>query len=248
MSKLSIIGIVIIVAIICMFSARRCRGIPGLSRLTGNGNVITQNRDIEPFTKLKLDGVFKTVITQDGGDASVKVEADDNLQKTIVIKNENETLSISTKEGLHFNNPTRMTVYINVKDLSSIINSSVGSLETKGTLKTPSLYLKTDAVGKTVLRIETDSLVADLNSVGAIDLSGSATSADIDNNSVGKLNAFHLHTDRLNFKNNAVGAAEIYADKELIIDHNGVGSVHYKGNATVKTINDNGVGKISKEN
>jgi hypothetical protein len=149
---------------------------------------------------------------------------------------------------MKFNNPTRMIVYVNVKDLSSLSNSSVGSIESKGTIKTPALDLKTDAVGKTTLHIETDKLIADFNSVGAIDLSGSATNADITNNSVGKLDAYKLRTDILSFKNNAVGAAQIYAEKELSIDHNGVGSVHYKGSAKVTKLIDNGVGKVSSAN
>ena len=240
MSKLSVLGIVIIIVVIGIFSTRKC------SRVGGNGTITTETRAITTFTKLRLDGVFKTIISQDGSEGSVRVETDQNLQKAVTVRNEGETLIIETKSGINFNNPTRMIVYVNVKDISSIINSSVGNVENKGTLKTPALYLKTDAVGKTTLHIETDKLTADLNSVGAIDLSGSATTAGIDNNSVGALSAYHLRTDIFSFKNNAVGAAEIYADKELSIDHNGVGTVHYKGPATVTKLTDNGVGKVSK--
>ncbi|MCW3124379.1 MAG: hypothetical protein JWO03_37 [Bacteroidetes bacterium] len=240
MSKLSVIGLFIIVAVIGIFATKKC------NRISGSGNVTTEDRTVKPFTKLKLDGVFKTIITQDGGAAFVKVEADQNLQKIIIVKNEGETLTISTQSGMNFNNPTKMVVYVNVKDINSLTNSSVGSTENKGTLKAPALYLKTEAVGKTTLHIETDKLTADLNSVGAIDLSGSATAAEIENNSVGKLDAYHLNTETLDLKNNAVGAAEIYASKELSIDHNGVGSVHYKGAAAIKKLIDNGVGKVSK--
>jgi hypothetical protein len=214
----------------------------------GNGSVTTEDRPVTAFTKLKLDGVFKTIITQDGGASSVKVETDKNMQDAVVVENKGETLTISSKSGMKFNNPTRMIVYVNVKDLSSLSNSSVGSIESKGAIKTPVLDLKTDAVGKTTLHIETDKLTADLNSVGAIDLSGSATNAEITNISVGKLDAYKLKTDILSLKNNAVGAVEIYAEKELSIDHNGVGSVHYKGHARINNINDNGVGKVSSAN
>lgn len=242
MSKLSVIGIFIIIAAICIFATKRC------NRVGGNGSVITEDRPVSPFTKLKLDGVFKTIITQDGSVASVRVETDRNMQESVVVENKGETLTISSKSDMKFNNPTRMIVYVNVKDLSSLSNSSVGSIESKGTIKTPALDLKTDAVGKTTLHIETDKLIADFNSVGAIDLSGSATNADITNNSVGKLDAYKLRTDILSFKNNAVGAAQIYAEKELSIDHNGVGSVHYKGSAKVTKLIDNGVGKVSSAN
>ena len=244
MSKLSIIGIIVIVfGILILIS---CRHGIFKSGVSGNGNVTTENRTVGKFTKLDLDGVFKTIITQDGGPAWVKVETDQNLQQMVEVSNEGETLNISTKNSIGFNNPTRMIVYVNVAEISAIANKCVGMVESKGTVKTPELYLKIDAVGKTSLNIEVQKLTAKINSVGATVLSGSATVADLDNNSVGKLEAYDLKTDTLNIKNNSVGAVELYADKEISIDHNGVGSLHYKGTAVVKNLKDNGVGKVSK--
>jgi len=208
--------------------------------------VTTEDRSISSFTKVNLDGVFKTIISQDGGPAWVKVETDQNLQQAIEVVSEGETLTIANKKNTTYNTPTKMVVYVNVKDISSLINTSVGKVETQGTIKAGDLYLKIDAVGKTALEIQVQKLTATINSVGLIVLSGSAVSADIDNNSVGKLEAYGLKTDTLNIKNNSVGAVEVYAEKEISIDHNGVGSLHYKGPATVKSLTDNGVGKASK--
>jgi hypothetical protein len=164
----------------------------------------------------------------------------------VIISNDGETLNISTKSFPNFSNATKMVVHVNVRSLSSITNSSVGSVGNTGVLKTPVLYLKTEAVGKTILNIETEKLTAELNSVGATELSGSASSANITNNSVGKLDAYELKTSTLDLTNNAVGATNVYADKELSIFNNGVGAVHYKGSASIKKLTDNGVGKASK--
>jgi hypothetical protein len=98
------------------------------------------------------------------------------------------------------------------------------------------------------MRMDENKLTATLNSVGATELSGSAVSADIINKSVGKLEAAQLKTDTLSIKNNAVGAVEIYADKELSIDHSGVGKLTYHGNATIKNLHDNGMGKVTRSN
>ena len=244
MSKLSIIGIIVIAIGLFILVSRR----HGLfsSGMTGNGHVTTETRTIGSFTKLDLDGVFKTVITQDGGPAWVKVETGENLQKIVEVSNDGETLNIKTKNDFGFNNPSKMTVYVNVKDINSLANNCVGKVESKGTIKAQDLHLKIDAVGKTTLDIQVQKLTAKIKSVGATVLSGSATVADLDNNSVGKLETYDLKTDTLNIKNNSVGAVEVYADKEISIDHNGVGSLHYKGSAVVKALKDNGVGKVSK--
>ncbi len=240
MSKLSIIGIIFLtVAGYFIFSHY-------YDRFTLSGSTTTESRPVKPFTKLKLEGVFRTVITQDGGPESVRVVADKNLQRTVTIDNDDETLTIGTRTNSRLSEPAKVVVYVNVKELSELSNSAVGAVENKGILKAGSLDLKTDAVGKTTLNIKVDHLNADLNSVGAIDLSGNATSAEISNNSVGKLSAYELVTETMDLKNDAVGAAEIYASKELAIDHRGVGAVHYRGAAKLKSLNDDGVGKVSK--
>lgn len=240
MSKLSIIGLIFL-AVLGYFIFSR-----SYSRFILSGTMTTESRSVKPFTKLKLEGVFRTVITQDGGPESVKVVADKNLQKTVTLDSEEETLTIGTKTNTRLSEPGRVVVYVNVKELTELYNSSVGAVESKGVLKSESLKLQTEAVGKTTLNIKTGHLTADLNSVGAIELSGSATAAEISNNSVGKLSAYELKTETLDLKNDAVGAAEICASKELTIDHRGVGAVHYKGGAKLKSLNDDGVGKVSK--
>ena len=244
MIKLSIIGTICTIAAIALFVFSAC-GLFG-STLIGNGNVTTENRTIGDFTALKLNGVFTTIISQDGGPASVRVETDQNLQQTIEVSSDGKTLEIATKSGIHFNRPSKMIVYVNVKDIKSLINTSVGKVETQGAIKSDALDLDNNAVGKMTLHIEVQKLTAKLNSVGVTTLTGSAAVADLDNNSVGKLDAYALRSDTLTIKNNAVGAVEVYADKEISIDNDAVGSLHYKGNAVVTSLKDNGVGKVSK--
>jgi hypothetical protein len=244
MSKLSIIGILIIIVLVFIVVQRKSHLFG--SALMPDGKFVTEAHTVGDFTKLKLNGVFKTIITQDGGPVWVKVETDQNLQQTVEMKNDGDELMIGSKEGFSFSTPTKMVVYVNVKDIHSITNKSVGNIESKGTLKTQELYLKNSAVGKTILHIDVQKLTAELDAVGATILTGSATEATLDNSSVGKLAAYDLRTDILSIDNNAVGSVEVDAEKEISINHKGVGSLHYKGAAKVKSLKDDGVGKVTK--
>lgn len=245
MSKLSILGIVIIIAFIVLIFGRRLSFFR--SSITGNGNVTTESRKVSTFTHLVLNGVFRTVISQDGGPEWVKVKADQNLQDMVVVSNDAETLEIGNKSGVNFTYPGNMVVYVNVKDLHKLTSKSVGKVETDGTIKSDELELKNDAVGKMSLNLDVQKLTAKLNSVGVTMLSGSASEADLNNQSIGKLEAYDLKAGKLTIKNNSVGAVEVYAEKEISIDHNGVGSLHYRGPANVVSLKDDGIGKVSKE-
>lgn len=240
MSKLSIIGILFILLAVGVFASRKC------SHIVGSGIVTTETREVKRFKKLQLDGVFKTIITQDGGAEWVKVEADKNLQQTITASNEGETLVIRQKSNTHMPAAEKTTVYVNVRDIDELINDAVGAVETKGRITTQDFMLKTEAVGKTKLDINAAKLIADLNGVGVVALSGKVANVSINNNGVGKLEAYDLKADTLDLENNGVGAAEVFASTELSINQNGVGAVHYKGGATVKKMTDEGVGKVSK--
>jgi hypothetical protein len=242
MNKLTIVSIALLLALITVLWSCKFN----LSGLVGNGNVTTEGRAISGFTKLKLDGVFKTVISQDGGPAWVKVETDQNLQEIIEAVNDGDQLELHIKKGKAYTKSTKMVVYLNVKQLSSLENKSVGSVETQGSIKSPELYLKIAAVGKTTLNIETQKLTAAISSVGVTILAGTAATADIENKSVGKLQAYDLKIDTLNLKNKAVGNVEVYAEKEMNIEHDGVGSVYYRGPATISSLKQNGIGKVSK--
>jgi hypothetical protein len=244
MSKLSVIGLLIIIAAIAILVSTR--GHIFNRGLVPDGKVVTETHTVGDFTKLKLNGVFRIVISQDGGPVWVKVETDQNLQQTVEMKNEGDELMVGSKSELHFPNPTKMVVYINVKELKSLTNNSLGKVETSGKIKAQDLYLKNDAVGKTILSLDVQALTAKLDAVGATILSGSAGNAHFDNNSVGKLEAYNLKTDTLSITNKAVGAVEVDAEQEITIVHEGVGSLHYRGAAKATSIKDNGVGKVSK--
>jgi|GEM_PF-796742 len=245
MSKLSIVGIFIIAAFVIFFFGRKLHWFG--TTLRPSGHVVSDTRKVGDFNKLKLDGVFKTIISQDGGPAWVRVEADENLQQTVYLKNEGETLSVGSRSGFTFSRPTKMVVYVNVKDIRSITNNSVGNIETEGVIKADELDFTNNAVGRTTLDLDVKKLNARLNAVGATTLLGAATTVEIDNSSVGKLHAYDLKTDILDISNKAVGAVEVQAQKEISINHSGVGALHYRGPATVKSLKDDGVGKVSKD-
>jgi hypothetical protein len=240
MSKLTVIGLIITCLFISAFLVNCRHG------LKGNGNVTTETRKVSSFTDLNVSGVFKTIISQDGGDEWVKVETDENLQKIVTVSSDENTLSIGMENQSGGINSTRMIVYINVKNIKSISDKSVGAMESKDTLKSDELILKTEAVGKTSLTIDVQKLKAKLKSVGATYLSGKAGDVEIENESVGKLEVFDLMAETLTIKNKSVGAVEIFASKEISIDHSGVGKLSYKGNPAVKALTDKGVGKVSK--
>jgi hypothetical protein len=215
--------------------------------LKGNGNVVTQNRNVTPFTAININGVFPVEIQQDGGPEWVKVVTDENLQKLIKVENSGSTVEINMDDEANFKKSTKMKVVINVKDLRELSYESVGNLTTT-MLKLDSLEVNSEAVGKLKLNIESNYLRANLNSVGSTTLTGQVKEVRINNKSVGALNAFNLKANTLMIHNTAVGSAEIYADSAFYIRNESIGTLEYKGPGDVKELSSTGVGKVKKAN
>lgn len=218
----------------------------GCNGKRGNGHVIKQERKILPFQKITIKGVFPVVISQDGGSEWVKVEADDNLQELITIENDGDELIISSDDNISIHRSKRLKVYVNIKNIHELKNTSVGTLTSSGALTFDSLEINSESVGKLQLELHGKFLRANLNSIGLTHFSGKVDEVRINNKSVGALNAYDLKTQILMIHNTAVGLVEVSADKEFYIRSSGIGNLYYKGAGQVKELKHEGVGKVQK--
>ena len=234
--------ILIITSAIGIFSLASCKGCGHM----GNGKVVTQNRTVEPFTELSIAGVFPVEISQDGGSEFVKVEADENLQEFITIKNEGNKLIIKMDDDASIHKSKKLKVYININKLSELEFKSIGSLKTTNQLMLDSLQLSSESVGKMNLEIDAQFLHADLSSIGATTLKGRVHEVRINNKSVGTLSAYDLKASTMMIHNTAIGTVEIYADSAFYIRSSAVGTLYYKGPGQVKELSSEGIGKVSK--
>src|SRR5688572_23803448 len=76
----------------------------------GNGDVKTESRDINNITKIKIRGGIDVELRP--GTASVKVEADQNLQQYIITEQEDGWLVIKTKDDVNLKSSHRIKVYV----------------------------------------------------------------------------------------------------------------------------------------
>lgn len=210
-----------------------------------NGNMIKESRTVSSFNEIEVNSAANVFLKQAESE-SVYIEGNQNLVSNIKTYVEDNKLIIETKNKHKSVKSATLNVYINFKDLTKLINNSVGNIKSENRLNLSSFNLENNSVGNLFLDISCNNLNAELNSVGNVTFSGNATKANIQNNSVGNLDAFELTTEVLTIENNSVGDSKVNASKELYIEDNGVGSVSYKGDAVLKKSESNGVGKIKK--
>ena len=214
-------------------------------KVTGNGNVVKQDRPVEPFSAIEVGGVL-TVYLEQGDTESLAVEADENLLDLIETENQGNTLVVRLKKGVELKKAKRKDVYITLRDLDRLDVGGVVNVESTTPLETEQLDLEIGGVGQTKLELRCDRLNAQADMVGGLTLSGDVQEATIKHGGVGSLEAFDLRVDKLSITNSGVGSAEVQAQSEISITSSGVGSVRYKGDPVVKELKTSGVGKVKK--
>jgi hypothetical protein len=207
-------------------------------RIEGNGKLVTKEVNVSPFDNLKASGVFELILTQ-GGRESVKVQADENLQQYIIVRNEGRNLVIEMKDmkGKNFTSKDKMKVYVSFQKVKGLKLKTVGGVSTEGQLVFDDLEIDNKSIGHVDLKLTADKVDVNNKSVGNITLVGKAREAVVRNSSVGKLNAGDFVVQTMDIENNGVGAAEVNAQKDLKVKDNFLGKVSNRGSATMRKMN-----------
>lgn len=213
--------------------------------INGNGKIVKQERETSTFSKLKIDGVFNVYLSQ-AETESVVVEADENLQEFIEVINDNNLLNVKFKEGTSIGKKSKMNIYITLKNVNEINFKGVGKLMCSTMIKVENMLLEMEGVGSSELKLTGQTLNVENAGVGSLTLSGNFADATINNEGIGNVNAAELIVQKMKVENSGVGNVEVRAESEIDINSSGVGNVYYSGNATVKSLKDNGIGKVKK--
>lgn len=211
-------------------------------KVTGDGKVTKQTREVKPFTEIKFEGMFDVSISQ-GATESVTVETDGNLQEYVLVENDGSTLVLKNKSA-SFKKITEMKIYVVVKDLTKISGSGMGDLVMESTLKLKDLTVKSNGVGDTKLNLECTSLDLHYNGVGDVEIEGKATTVKMNCTGVGDIEAYDFKVKDMTLVQSGVGDTKVNVTGDLNIVFSGVGSVYYKDGPETKSIKNSGIGTV----
>jgi hypothetical protein len=209
----------------------------------GNGKLSSNDRTIESFHAIELQGVFNVMLKQSKKEG-LKIETDENLQSLIQSKVDNGVLKIKLKDSTNIKNLKKIDIYIDFVSIDRITTAGVGSVKCLDTLRLPSLDCKLQGVGATSLMINTQSLSIHSEMVGVLFLAGQANDLQIINKGLGAIEAFELKTNTLFLDTEGIGGAELFATDRITIHSKGLVGVRYKGHPKQRRIQSEGIGKI----
>lgn len=131
MKKIGIIVFLVAMAIGISFSGFFTFGkfVPNFSffsrSVKGNGNTVTEKRNLSNFSKIDVGGIFEVEITT-GELTAVEVIADENLQQYIDLEKSGDRLEISTNKRI--SSDSKIVIKITAPDIEAVDASGAASV------------------------------------------------------------------------------------------------------------------------
>ncbi len=203
-----------------------------LKHVKGNGNVVTETRDVMRTDKIKVSGIIDVELSQ--GPASVKIEADENIAPFVVTRMEEGYLAIRIRDHVVLNDVTKLKVYISTGQLKEVRLSGSGNIIGKGKFTgADKLKVKVSGIGNLSLAVNAPDVEAEISGSGSIALAGETRNEQVQISGIGEYKADSLKAESVTIKISGSGNARVFADKNLAVKISGIGSVYYSGAATV---------------
>ncbi len=183
-------------------------------RISGSGNLITESRDVDSFTKVRSEGVFDVTITQ-GNSKSVEITADDNIINQVKTKVINNELQLYLDDDFNYSGIT-IRANITTTSLNALTNSGVGNMSVHDV-------------------DENGAFSIDNFGTGDISINGSAANLSITDEGTGDILAFNFFIENCSIDIEGSGSVFIHCSDNLDINIEGSGNVHYKGSPAINT-------------
>jgi len=179
-------------------------------RITGNGSVITETRNINNFKSVSVSGSTNVYITE-GAVFKVEVKGYNNLLPYFETKLVNTTLELGYKENTNVRNDNT-EVFITMPVLESLVTEGTGNISTTGTFSgTTNFNAKTFGTGNISIS------------------QGSAQNFYSSIEGSGNINALNFVADKVEAIISGSGNVEITANNTLKVVIAGSGNVYYRG-------------------
>jgi len=227
---------------ILFFSTTSCF-IDSMTGIKGNGNVISENREIQSdFDAIKVSQGIDLFLTQ-SNEFLLNVEADENIMDLLKTEVKGNTLHISFEKNVY--RATSRKVYLSTSVINSLATSSGAHISTENNLKSENLEL--DASSGSFIKVKTTALsvYSETSSGATMTVSGSTKSFRVSASSGSTIHADNLESENTTAKVSSGANIDVHASESLTAKASSGGDIDYAGNPKVVNKDTSSGGSVS---
>jgi hypothetical protein len=221
--------LLVLTAFVAIFSS--CR-IMGGKKVRGNGNVISQTRQVGSFTNLDVSGAVTVRLKQEAA-TSVRVDTDENLMEYLEIKVDGNTLVIQPRNGYNLDPSKDLIVYVSASRFNDIDVSGASKVTSEAAITGDEMNIHASGASEILMQVKLSKFTSELSGASTLKLTGDVARFETQSSGASKILCFDLKTEEAKLDISGASNAEISADKELNIEASGASTVEYRGNANI---------------
>lgn len=201
--------------------------------IKGNGNIITQDREVSQANKMRLEGSFEVVLVPSSS-TSVQVQADENLMPYIVTRVEDGWLVIKPQNHTSLSSSQKIKITVSTDRVEGIDVAGSGSVSAQDKFTGSSkLDLSLSGSGSINMNVNTPEVRAEISGSGQINVTGETQDLKVSMSGSGVYKSEQLLAENAEINISGSGDATVYADNKIQASIAGSGNVYYKGKAQV---------------
>ncbi|HRW96115.1 MAG TPA: head GIN domain-containing protein [Bacteroidales bacterium] len=232
-------AVLLLPALMFFLAWNGCQYMPGVE---GNGIIQTEIREIPQFSELEISGGFSVTLEQ-GDQAEVQIEADENLLRYIVTEVVGNTLMIKTSANIQ--STMEIEILVTFVNLARLDLSGAIDVEGKGDFQLDNFLITASGASTVSANLFLNKLNVDMSGASYMNLTGKTDQFKARLSGASDLSAFDFETKQSVIKVSGAGDVRIFATEYLHVTISGAGSVVYRGDPRVEQ-EISGAGRLSK--
>lgn len=231
----------------CSFSTAEAQWWTGSKKVTGNGDMTTQNRRVADYNQVSLEGSMDVELIA-GREGNLKVEAESNLMEHILTEVSGGKLKISVERGINLQPSRNKTIKITVpfESLDRVSLTGSGDIYTSNPISSGEFTVQLTGSGDIKLELDAASVKGNLTGSGDIRLRGTTRTFECRVTGSGDFQAYDLKAEYVSASVSGSGDIQVSPMQELKAKITGSGDITYSGNPEKQDFRTTGSGSVSK--
>jgi hypothetical protein len=216
---------------------------PELS-LTGSGNPVTVEKDLDGFTKVAASAAFRVTVTQ-GEDYRVSVTVDDNVEPHLNVVVQGDTLRIGIKPGISFRPGIRqMRAEIVMPALRGIETSGAASAEITGFTSDADLSVEASGASGVKGEITAGDVKMNVSGASKVTLAGAGQALDVEASGASSIDLADFPVTSATVDVSGASQVEVQVNGRLSGEVSGASRLYYSGDAELGSIESSGSSRV----
>lgn len=215
-------------------------------RIRPSGEIITETRSNDPFTRLDVEDAFDVEVRRTEGH-SVTIETHENIQEVVEVIVFGGQLTVRLEDGYRLRRGDEVKVIIETPELTEIEGSGATDFRLMDTFTTEDFRLRLSGASELSGTLNVTNLDATLRGASDLFLEGSADSYELEAEGASESGGYDFVVDK--FVVDLEGASEVLitVTEELYIEASGASELKFRGDGQIISQDISGSSRVIRE-